>query len=192
MPNSLDNSMGIVGHAVAVVAMVFEMPVESCILRVMRAKFNANSAVDLSMSNTLFVVPKPATSFIRVEEGGEPWIAGYRCPDCGAVVLEKTLACRRCTSRQELREFRATDCGRIYTWSVVERSFPGVAVPFISVIVDLDDGLTLKGTLRGGQSTSINAGMPVRLVFDDAGGARDSNDTPYVGYHFVPLLGEVK
>jgi hypothetical protein len=27
--------------------------------------------------------------------------------------------------------------------------------------------------------------MPVRLVFDDAGGARDKDGAAYIGFHFV-------
>jgi uncharacterized OB-fold protein len=78
----------------------------------------------------------------------------------------------------------------VYAWTVVERSYPGVTVPFISVIVDLSDGLTLKGTLRGVDALSLQGGMPVALAFDDAGGARDANGAPYVGYHFVAARGD--
>ena len=69
---------------------------------------------------------------------------------------------------------------------MVERSYPGVAVPFVSAIVDLDGGLALKGTLRGASAESLRMGLPVRLVFDDAGGARDKEGAPYIGFHFVP------
>jgi hypothetical protein len=66
------------------------------------------------------------------------------------------------------------------------RSFPGVPVPFISVIVDLDDGLTVKGTLRHIDPAAVRGGLPVTLVFDDAGGARDDSGAGYVGFHFEP------
>lgn len=139
------------------------------------------------MSPGIASSPRPGTAFIRVADTHQPWIAGYRCPDCGAVALDKPLACRRCSSRKSLLEFHAAERGRIYTWTVVERSYPGVAVPFVSVIVDLDDGLTLKGTLREHAAGAERSGMRVRLLFDDAGGARDADGVPYVGYHFVPL-----
>ena len=76
--------------------------------------------------------------------------------------------------------------GKLFTWSMVHRSFPGIAVPFLSVIVDLDDGLTLKGTLRDAGEDDVKAGLPVTLVFDDAGGAKDANGAGFVGFHFVP------
>ena len=142
------------------------------------------------MSASLIPSPRPATGFIRVGEDLQAWIGGYRCPDCGAVALQSTLACRHCSSRNPLQEFRAAGRGRIYSWTVVERSYPGVPVPFVSVIVDLDDGLCLKGTLREADRDSVRAGMPVSLVFDDAGGAVDADGAAYIGFHFIPLTGE--
>ena len=135
------------------------------------------------MSATL-AMPKPGNRAIRVGEDGRPWIEGYRCGDCSAVVAEATMGCRACASRTPPEAFRATDRGTLHTWSVVHRTFPGIEVPFVSAIVDLDDGLTLKGTLRA-DLTALHEGMPVRLVFDDASGARDKEGAPYIGFHFV-------
>jgi uncharacterized OB-fold protein len=131
-------------------------------------------------------MPKPGTSVIRIGPDGGPWIEGFRCNDCGGVFSERTMACRRCASRTPPEAFRATGVGKLHTWSVVHRSYPGIAVPFVSAIIDLDDGLTLKGTLRGVDTAVVRQGMPVALVFDDAGGARDKDGAPYVGFHFVP------
>ena len=136
------------------------------------------------MTTNSMVMPKPGNSVIRIGADGAPSIEAFRCDDCGAVVTEQTLACRACASRRVPRAFRATDTGRLHSWSVVHRSYPGIAVPFVSAIVDLDDGLTLKGTLRGVDAEALRAGLSVALVFDDAGGACDKEGVPYVGYHF--------
>jgi uncharacterized OB-fold protein len=130
--------------------------------------------------------PKPGNPVIRISADGQPSIEGFRCGDCRAVVPERTLACRRCASRGALEAFRAAETGRLHSWSVVHRSYPGVTVPFISAIIDLADGLTIKGTLRAVDAAALRAGLPVRLVFDDAGGARDKDGASYVGFHFVP------
>ncbi len=58
------------------------------------------------------------------------------------------MACRACASRTLPRAFRAAETGTLYSWSVVERSYPGVQVPFVSAIVDLDDGLTLDPSAK--------------------------------------------
>ena len=58
-------------------------------------------------------------------------------------------------------------------------------MPFISAIVDLDGGLTIKGTLRGIAHEALQVGTKVRVEFDDAGGAVDKQGVPFVGFHFV-------
>lgn len=132
------------------------------------------------------VLPKPGNGVIRVGADGRPWIEGFRCDACGAVVAQQTMACRACAHRAAPAPFRAGGKGRLHTWSVVHRSYPGIAVPFVSAIVDLDEGLALKGTLRGVDPDSLRNGLPVDLVFDDAGGATDKEGVPYVGFHFEP------
>jgi uncharacterized OB-fold protein len=134
-------------------------------------------------------LPKPAIGSIQIGQDGKPWVAGYRCPDCGAAFIETSLACRRCASRKPPEIFHASDTGVVYAWTIVARSYPGVVTPFASVIIDLSDGLTLKGTLRGIDMDKVAFGLPVKLVFDDAGGAVDANGTPYVGFHFIPSNG---
>lgn len=131
-------------------------------------------------------LPKPGHKAIRVAADGSAYVEGFRCGACGAAFPEATMACRACANRTPPEPFRASETGSLYSWSVVHRSYPGVAVPFVSAIVDLDDGLTLKGTLRDLAIERLKAGMPVQLVFDNAGGATDKDGVPYVGFHFIP------
>jgi uncharacterized OB-fold protein len=101
-------------------------------------------------------------------------------------VTEQTLGCRACGARQAPEAYRSPEAGALWTWSVVYRSYPGIEVPFVSAIVDLDGGLTLKGTVIGAKLDSLHQGMRLKLVFDDAGGARDKEGAPYIGFHFIP------
>ncbi|MBU6267444.1 MAG: OB-fold domain-containing protein [Sphingomonadales bacterium] len=132
---------------------------------------------------------KPANKSVRIDAAGKPFIEGFRCSECGAAFTEQTMACRACGSRTPPAPFAAGDTGTLWSWSVVERSYPGVKVPFVSAIIDLDSGLTLKGTVIGADPAGLRQGRPLRLVFDDAGGARDKDGAAYVGYHFI-LLGD--
>ena len=138
----------------------------------------------MAQSSTLN--PKPGHKAIRLRPDGSAFIEGFRCGDCGAVFPEAPMACRKCASRTPPEAYAAVQGGKLYSWSVVHRSYPGVSVPFVSAIVDLNDGLTLKGTLRDVGIEDLRSGMPVRLEFDNAGGARDSEGAPYVGFHFLP------
>ena len=100
------------------------------------------------------------------------------------------MCCRACGSRTAPEAIRLSPRGTLFTWAEVHRSYPGVVVPFISAIIDLEDGLTLKATLREVAPDALRRGLPVVAVFDNAGGATDADGTPYVGYHFEPLAGE--
>ncbi len=138
----------------------------------------------LTIDDTL--AAKPGAGVIRIGTDGRAWIEGFRCAACGAAFVDATLACRSCASRTAPEPFRAVETGKLHSWSVVHRSYPGVAVPFVSAIVDLDDGLTLKGTLRDVDAGALHQDLLVNLVFDDAGGARDKDGVAYVGFHFIP------
>ncbi len=136
------------------------------------------------MPEEAFPSARVAHIALRIDADGAAWIEAFRCGECGAVVPESSMACRRCDTRTPPSPFRAAENGRLYTWSIIERSYPGVAVPFVSAIVDLDGGPTLKGTLRGVATADLVSGLPVRVRFDDAGGAVSAEGVPFIGFHF--------
>jgi uncharacterized protein len=140
------------------------------------------------MSEATDTIPQPRSGHraVRLGDNGDAWIEGYRCDACQAVMLDAKMACRSCGCRDQLTSFCAAQTGKVFSWTVVHRSYPGIAVPFVSAIIDLDDGLTLKGTLRAVEPDAVRAGFPVQVVIDDAGGACDGDGRPYVGFHFEP------
>ena len=78
--------------------------------------------------------------------------------------------------------------GKLYSYSIVHRSFPGIEVPYVSAIVDLDDGTAIKGNLINIEPDpeKIEFDMPVEVVFDDALGRKDSDGNSYLSYFFQP------
>ncbi|MDG2278083.1 MAG: OB-fold domain-containing protein [Pseudomonadales bacterium] len=81
--------------------------------------------------------------------------------------------------------------GKLYSYSIVHRSFPGIDVPYISAIVDLDDGTAIKGNLINVEPDpeKIEFDMPVDVVFDDALGRKDRDGNSYISYFFQPKAG---
>ena len=71
---------------------------------------------------------------------------------------------------------------------MVQRSFPGIEFPYISVMVDLDGGGTVKGNLINVEPVpaKIQFDMPVDVVFDDALGRKDKDGNSYISYFFQP------
>lgn len=87
-----------------------------------------------------------------------------------------------------MEPMRLSDTGTLYTYAIVRRSFPGVEVPFVSAVVDLDSGGTIKGNLMEVEPhpDHIAFGMPVKVVFRDALGRKDKDGNSYLSYFFVP------
>lgn len=83
---------------------------------------------------------------------------------------------------------RLPNSGKLYSYSIVYRSFPGIEVPYISAIVDLDDGTAIKGNLINVEPDpdNIEFDMPVDVVFADALGRKDADGNNYLAYFFQP------
>jgi len=132
--------------------------------------------------------PLPAVRYLRVPDAGEPYLEGSRCAECGAVFLGERENCARCGARGALDTIRLADTGELYSYCIVHRSFPGIEVPYVSAIVDLDGGGTVKGNLVkvAPDPARITFGMPVRVVYGDALGRKDRDGNAYLAYFFEP------
>jgi len=90
---------------------------------------------------------KPATSYTRLDSEGSPYLQGSRCEVCQAVFLGDREHCGRCGARSQMKPVALAARGHLYNYTIVYRSYPGIKVPFISAIVDLEGGGTVKGNL---------------------------------------------
>ena len=132
--------------------------------------------------------PLPAVEFLKIPEDGEPYLEGYKCSACGAILLAERPACPKCTARGTLQATRLSNKGKLYAFSVVYRSFPGIDVPYVSAIVDLEGGGTVKGNLVDvdPDPAKIAFDMPVEVVYRDALGRKDRDGNAYLSYFFRP------
>ena len=124
-------------------------------------------------------------SFIKMDVGGKPFLQGYKCSQCGEVMLEHRRGCPNCAALGSLNACRLSDTGRLFTYTIVHRSFPGIVTPFISAVVKLDGGGFIKGNLVGvkPEPAAIEFDMPVRVEFDNV----DVGGTMVLRYVFVPV-----
>lgn len=135
-------------------------------------------------STTVFVAARP---LIQLDDSGNPWLQGMRCSACGAVFPGQRLACGSCGRRDTIAPTRLSERGTLYSYTIVRRSFPGVAVPFVAAVVDLEGGGSIKGTLLEAEPdpAKLPADMPVRVVFRDTG-QRDKEGRHFLSHYFVP------
>ena len=132
--------------------------------------------------------PVPVVPYLKIPEGGEPYLEGHKCGSCGATFLGERTVCSKCGARDQMSPVTLPNKGELYAYSIVHRSFPGIDVPYVSAVVDLEDGTAIKGNLIDVEPDpeKIPFGMPVEVVFDDALGRKDKDGNSYLSYFFKP------
>lgn len=119
-------------------------------------------------------------------DGAQARLLAWCCDACGACYFDRRNACARCFGRSFSRRPLATT-GTVRTFTIVHRAAPGVEVPYVSVVVDLDGGGAVKANLRDVEAdpAAVRVGMPVRLVTWVAG--VDDEGTEAVAFGFAPV-----
>ncbi len=132
--------------------------------------------------------PLPVVPYLKIPEDGEPYLEGQKCGNCGATFLGERSVCSKCGARDQMSAVTLPNKGELYAYSIVHRSFPGIEVPYVSAVVDLEDGTAIKGNLIDVEPDpeKIPFGMPVEVVFDDALGRKDKDGNSYLSYFFKP------
>ena len=128
----------------------------------------------------------PVAPYLKLE--GEPHLIGSSCASCDARFLGERTVCAKCGARDKMTAKKLSNEGTLHTYSIVHRSMPGVVVPYVSAVVDLSDGVSIKGNLLNVEPdpNRITFGMPVEVVFGDALGRKDREGNSYVSYFFQP------
>jgi uncharacterized OB-fold protein len=131
--------------------------------------------------------PLAAVTYVVIDRDGDHYLVGSRCGRCGATLLGKRMACAAC-GMNDIAHVRLADTGRIRTCTVINRSYPGVPVPFIAAVIDIDGGGVVRGTLRAPIPTNpvAEVGKPVRIFVDDTG-QRDPVGRPFYSHVFRPM-----
>jgi hypothetical protein len=131
--------------------------------------------------------PLPVVPFLKIPKDGRPYLEGHRCRECGAIFLGPRATCSSCGARDRLEPKRLADTGELYVYSIIHRSFPGIETPYVSAIVDLDGGGTVKGNLINVDPVpeKVRMGMPVEVVYRTAP-RKDAEGNEYLTYYFQP------
>ena len=132
--------------------------------------------------------PLPVAPFLKIPDAGEPYLEGCACKRCDAIFLGPRTVCSKCGARDQMEARRLSNEGTLYAYSIVHRSFPGVAVPYVSAIVDLEGGGSVKGNLINVEPDpkKLAFGMPIEVVYKDALGRKDNEGNSYLSYFFQP------
>ena len=112
---------------------------------------------------------KPIVPFLHLpaSPGEKAYLVGQRCARCGAVYLgTDRVACSKCTASGSFEEVRLSDRGTLWVYSIVHQSVPGVPVPYVSAIVDLPDGVSVRCNVVDVKPdpAEIPFGMPLEMI----------------------------
>jgi uncharacterized OB-fold protein len=131
--------------------------------------------------------PLPVVPYLKIPDEGEPHLEGHKCSSCGAIFLGARRACSKCGTVGSFEAVRLANRGELYVYSIIHRSFPGIEVPYVSAIVDLEGGGTVKGNLINVEPTpeKVKLGMPVELIYRIAP-RKDAEGNEYLTYYFQP------
>jgi uncharacterized OB-fold protein len=126
----------------------------------------------------------PLVSYLVLADG-DSHLLGNACDDCGAVFLGRRNACGHCGGR-DFHARRLASTGRVTSFTIVSRAAPGVPVPFVSAVVQLEDGVSVLANIVGVEPDPehVHLGMPVRLTTYVAG--TDDDGVQAVAFGFAP------
>ena len=91
------------------------------------------------------------------------------CQQCHTVRHYPRPVCDQCYSMESVW-IEATGRGRIHSWTVNHHVFHFAfkrESPFVTVTVDLDEGVRMQAPLRGADGSTLAIGVPVELTYED-------------------------
>jgi len=121
-----------------------------------------------------------------VLDAGEPHLEAHECTKCGALYFGRHNACAKCANREFGKRALGTT-GVVRSFAIVHQAAPGVPVPYVSSVVDLDGGGNLKANVVNVEPdpSKVSLGMKVRLTTFVAG--TDDKGTEAVAFGFEPV-----
>jgi uncharacterized OB-fold protein len=88
-----------------------------------------------------------------------------RCDDCGRATHTPAYICAHCAS-SALTWQASAGTGSVYSWTTVWRpQMPAFEVPYVAVIVELDEGWHFLSNLIGCTVDDVEIGMRVEVEF---------------------------
>ncbi len=117
--------------------------------------------------------------------GDNPHLVANECTSCGAKFFDRRNACAGCFGT-DFKQIELPTEGTLTTFTIVAMAAPGIPVPFISGVVDLD-GTPAKANVINvdPDPANVSTGMAVRLATFSLG--EDDHGKEAIGFGFEPV-----
>jgi uncharacterized OB-fold protein len=118
--------------------------------------------------------------------GDQPHLEAHECTECGAIYFDRRNACAKC-GKTEFGTRALGTTGVVRSFAIVHQAAPGVPVPYVSSVVDLDGGGCVKANVVNvePEPDKVSLGMKVQLTTFVAG--TDDEGTEAVCFGFEPV-----
>jgi uncharacterized OB-fold protein len=122
--------------------------------------------------------------YLVLADGG-PHLVAQACSSCQALYFDRRNACASCGGT-EFGTRRLQNEGTVRAFTIVHRASPGVPAPYVSAVVDLDEGGVVKANLVDIEPSpeKVKLGMRVRMTTFPAG--TDDDGTEAIAFGYAP------
>ena len=118
--------------------------------------------------------------------GDAPHLVANECTECGALYFDRRNACAHCGKTSFGKKTLGTS-GVVRSFAIVHQASPGVPVPYVSTVVELDGGGQVKANIVNvePEPEKLSLGMKVQLTTFVAG--TDDEGTEAIAFGFEPV-----
>jgi uncharacterized OB-fold protein len=128
---------------------------------------------------------RPIVEYL-VLDNGAPHLVAKQCEHCGALYFDRRNACARCSRRSfDTRKLAAS--GVVRSFAIVHQAAPGVRVPYVSAVVDLDGGGDVKANIVNIEADPDHVALGMRVHLTTYVAASDGEGTEAVAFAFEPF-----
>jgi uncharacterized protein len=126
----------------------------------------------------------PIVGYLALDDGPTHLVA-WEAVGSGALYFDRRNA-DASQGGTEFKRRKLSNTGKLRSFTIVHRTVPGVPAPYVSALVDLDGGGSVKGNLVNipPDPEHVKLGMPVRMTTFVAG--TDDDGTEAVVFGFEP------
>jgi len=126
----------------------------------------------------------PIVDYLVLDDG-DPYLVANEAVDSGALYFDRRNADAK-SGGTGFKRRRLERAGTLRSFSIIHRAAKGVPVPYVSAIVDLDGGGTVKANVVNTEPDPdhVTLGMRVRLTTYPTG--TDDDGTECIAFGFEP------
>ena len=126
----------------------------------------------------------PIVDYLALDDG-PPHLVAWEAVGSGALYFDRRNGDAKAGGTDFKRRKLATT-GKVRSFTIVHRTVPGVPAPYVSALVDLDGGGSVKGNLQNipPDPEHVKMGMKVRLTTFSTG--TDESGVDAVNFGFEP------